>query len=782
MAAFPAAAPTAVAQPSNTPGSPQPTLSAEVQRAQPEQRPAQSTDAQSPAQLGIQAQPAADPRPPQGTAAAPERTTRVLTMPAMGAYGPIELRGTNPDHTLNIGVRTDELVTAATLRLHYTYSPALVFPMSHLKVMLNDEVVATLPLDKERAGQQVTREIPLDPRFFTDFNRVVIQFIGHYTMDHCEDPANSALWTDISASSTLALTTAPLSLPNNLALLPQPFFDRRDNRRVTVPFVLPADADTGMLRAAGVVASWLGSLADYREARFPVARTVPPEQHAIAFALPGATAQALGLSEIPGPMLRVMDSPATPHRKLLIVAGRDAKELETAAAALVLGKAAMSGDQALVQSVDMGPARKPYDAPKWAPVDRPVLFRELVGDPQQLQVAGYSPQPIRVNLRVPADLYGWNNRSVPLNLKYRYTAPSTYNDSVLNVDINDQLVRSYRLRPLSRNDDENVVSVPLLSGSDAVVSNEIRVPAFRVGSDNQMQFRFHLDSQKTGLCASTPARVARAAIDPDSSIDFSSFAHYAAMPNLAFFANSGYPFTRLADLGDTAVVMPESPATIDQEALLTLLGHMGKWTGLPSLRVNVVPSSAIDSARDRNLLVIGTGSAAQLLNQWGRSLPLMIERGKTELALRDQRAGAWTSWLSGTEEDAVTPAGRAILRAGGPLAAMIGFESPLSANRSVVAVTATAPERIADVLDALEDGTKVAQMRGDLTVVRAREVEGLRLGERYYVGDFPWYARIWVKVSSHPVFLAFAGILAGLAVALTAFWALARVAARRQGL
>lgn len=706
---------------------------------------------------------------------------QVLTLAQMGIYEPIALRGMDPERVLNVGVRADEVVTGATLRLQYTYSPALVFELSHLKITLNDEVVATLPLEKARAGQQVSRDIPLDPRYFTDFNRIAIQFVGHYTMDHCEDLANSALWTDISPATTLVLNTASLRLPDNLSLLPLPFFDHRDNRRVTVPFVLPADADTATLRAAGVVASWLGALASYRDARFPVATTPPADQHAIALMLAGPATDALGLRDIVGPTVAIMPNPNNPDRKLLVLAGRNANELQTAANGLVLGKAALSGSRATIQSVDLGKPRKPYDAPNWAPVDRPVLFRELVNDPQQLQVSGNNPVPIRVNLRVPADLYGWNQRSVPLNLKYRYTAPSTYNDSVLNVDINDQLVRSYRLRPVSGSDDENLVSVPLLSSTENVVTNEIRVPAFRVGSDNQMQFRFHLDSQKTGLCASTPARVARAAIDPDSSIDFSSFAHYAAMPNLAFFANSGYPFTRLADLADTAVVMPDQPRATDKEALLTLLGHMGKWTGLPALRVSVAPASAIDTVKQHNLLVVGTGSAGELLARWGKSLPLMVARGRTELAVRDQQAHAWSNWLQDLDAEPVTPAGRAILGAQGPLSALIGFESPLAAKQSVVALTSTEPDQLREVLDVLENGAKVSQIRGDLTVIRARDVEGLRLGERYFVGDFPWYARIWVRVSSHPVFLAVAGILAGLAVALAAFWALARVAARRSG-
>ncbi|MBB3257440.1 hypothetical protein F4827_002013 [Paraburkholderia bannensis] len=715
--------------------------------------------------------------------AGPPRT-RVFSLRQMGSYGPMELRGLDPTGYLNVDVRTDEVVNSAKLRLVYTYSPSLIYPLSHLRVMVNGEVVATIPLVKETAGQLVTSEINLDPRLFTDFNRISVQMIAHYTLDHCEDPYHSTLWTDVAPETTLTLNTTGITLPNSLALLPVPFFDRHDNTLLRVPFVLAANAGVPTLHAAGVVSSWLGALASYRGARFPVVRSAPTDANAVVLALPGQVPDGITLPEIKGPTISVMTNPAADPqagRKLLVLAGRTPQELEKAADALVLGQAGMSGDSVIVQSVDMGPARKPYDAPNWVPTDRPVLLRELVSDPQQLQVSGYNPTAIRVNMRVPADLYAWARSNVPLDIRYRYTAPSTWNDSVLNVSINDQLVRSQRLKPVTRSADEARINVPLLSGADARASSNIEIPAFRVGSNNQFQFQFHIDSQKTGLCTSTATDVARAAVDPDSVVDFSDFAHYTALPNLAFFANSGYPFTRMADLAETAVVIPDAPNAQDQEAVLTMLGHMGQWTGLPALRVKLVPASQVDSVSGNDLLVIGSGSAAGLLAKWGKDLPLLIERGKTEVTTRDQRSG-WPGWLGGTEDmDDATPAGRSIVSLGGPISALIGFESPLSSGRSVVALTTTSSARLGAVLDAMEDSGKIAAMHGDLSLVRHDEVEGLRVGDRYFVGDLPWYARIWVHVSRYPSLMALAGILAGLIVALTVFWALGRMAARRTG-
>jgi hypothetical protein len=709
--------------------------------------------------------------------------TRTFTLRQMGAYGPIALRGLDPTASMNVDVRTDEVVTGAKLKLIYTYSPSLIWSLSHLRVFVNGEVVATIPLVKETAGQLVTSEIDLDPRLFTDFNRISVQMIAHYTLDHCEDAYHSSLWADVSPETSLTLNTAGIVLPDSLGLLPVPFFDRHDNRLVRVPFVLAANAGVPTLRSAGVVSSWLGALASYRGARFPVTRTVPSDANAITLVLPDQIPEGLKLPEIKGPTISVMANPAADPQsghKLLVLAGRTPEELAQAAYALVLGQAGMAGSSVTVQSVDLGPARKPYDAPNWVPTDRPVLFRELVSDPQQLQVSGYNPPAVRVNMRVPADLYAWTRGNVPLDIRYRYTAPSTWNDSVLNVSINDQLVRSQRLRPVTRAADETRINVPLISGSDTRASANLEIPAFRVGSDNQFQFQFHIDSQKTGLCTSTAADVARAAVDPDSMIDFSGFAHYTALPNLAYFANSGFPFTRMADLSNTAIVIPDAPDTKDQEAVLTMLGHMGQWTGLPALRVTITPASQVDSVRDRDLLVIGSGSGADLLAKWGKDLPLLIERGRTEVTTRDQRGG-WPGWRNNTEDEDPTPSGRSIVTLGGPMAALIGFESPLKSGRSVVALASTSSAQLGDVLDAFQDGGKISQMHGDLSVVRHGQVEGLRVGERYFVGDLPWYARIWVFISRFPSLMALAGILAGLIVALTVFWALGRMATRRTG-
>ncbi|MFI4928152.1 MAG: cellulose biosynthesis cyclic di-GMP-binding regulatory protein BcsB, partial [Burkholderiales bacterium] len=566
----------------------------------------------------------------------------------------------------------------------------------------------------------------------------------------------------ISPTSELLLDEAPLKLPNDLALLPAPFFDRHDVTALRLPFVLPGMPDNATLHSAGVVASWFGALANYRQARFPALTDLPANDNAVLVGVAASLPKTVRLPPIDGPVLAIADNPAAPGKKLLIVTGPTATDVEQAAVALALGKSAMSGAFAHVAPVDPGPRRKPYDAPRWTPINRPVQFRELVDNPEILQADGSTPDAIRVNLRVPADLFSWNGAGVPLMLKYRYTAPSESNNSALAIDINDQLVKSYRLKPSGPQEAGSHQQSAILGHGAGSWQTALDIPAFRVTSANQLQVRFNLDSERNALCSGMTANPAHAAIDPDSTIDFSGFVHYAALPNLAFFSNSGFPFTRFADLAETALVLPDQPDAQELETYLTMLGHMGQWTGFPALRATVTRPAQAVALHDKDLLVISGTPSSALPAQWRNALPL---------ALDAPPAG------SGIHRVALGVGG-----AGGPLSALLAFESPVAKGRSVVVLASTDPGHIGELLDVLEKPDLVNAIQGDVALVRRTHVDSRRVGAQYFIGDVPIYARIWGTALRHPVPLALLGILAGILLATGLFSLLQNLAARRRGL
>jgi len=465
------------------------------------------------------------------------------------------------------------------------------------------------------------------------------------------------------------------------------------------------------------------------------------------------------------------------------VLGRNAQELQIAVNALVLGKLILAGSNATVSNVDIGPPRKPYDAPKWLPVDRPVQFKEIIANPDLLQVQGGAPDPVRIDMHVPADLFAWNGRGVPLDLRYRYnTAPSVANDSSLSIAVNGLLVKSFHLRPSGADEDKaqlGQLRLPILSDGTSGASNAISIPAFRVGSDNQLQLKFTMDSQKTGVCSGVANNPSRAAIDPDSTIDFSGFAHHALMPNLAFFANSGFPFTTYADLAQTLVVIPDEPTSSDIESVLALMGEMGKWTGFPSLRVQVAHASEVKGVINKDIIVVGSGATTALMKDWGSIAPVQISAASGPAANARYRFTVGVTQQPGMI-DAVARS-NVLLSESGSFGALIGFQSPYAKYRSVVALAATDSASLGQVIDALQNPGAVSRVQGDLTIVRGQDVQGQRIGPQYLVGDFPWYARVWMVAIKYPLALAVLGVLAGILVAIGAFLSLQALASWRRG-
>src|SRR5258708_15089572 len=111
--------------------------------------------------------------------------------------GPIALHGVQSVAGLNIGTRRDEMVIAARLHLRLTYSPSMLPDLSHLRVSLNGQALATIALPKEDASREIVREIGLDPRYFTNYNQIPFDLIGHYSHDST-DPQHTSLWATIS--------------------------------------------------------------------------------------------------------------------------------------------------------------------------------------------------------------------------------------------------------------------------------------------------------------------------------------------------------------------------------------------------------------------------------------------------------------------------------------------------------------------------------------------------------------------------------------------------------
>ena len=667
-----------------------------------------------------------------------QQRTYGFTFKQLGVTQSFQLRGIDAIYSVPFSIPADEVVTGVKLKLDFSYSPSLLTNLSHLKIMLNGEVAQTIPLPKETAGSALIREVSLDPRLVSDFNQLSLQFIGHYTLD-CEDPFHSSLWMNVSNLSSVHFTVAPLSVVNDLVLLPSPFFDRRDGRRLERPFVFGATPSTATLEAAGIVASWFGDLASYRGAWFPAHLNRLPDDNAVVFATNDDRPQGLlNIPPINGPTISVVTHPTDARYKVLLVMGRDGAELRTAAASLGLGKSGLAGQTVSNAKLDGLRTRVPYDAPRWLPSDRPVKFGELA-TLQELNVRGLAPDLVRLNLMAPPDLFGWNSPGAPVDFRYRYTPRPKLDKSNLNVLVNDKYVTSYPLLayPGSEAPDSTLrqLAAKLAPGELLPAEANFHLPVVHLRSRSQMQFHFSFDYPKEGACKDVVLDNVRASIDPESVIDISKLPHYIKMPDVSAFANAGFPFTRMADLSETAVVMPDNYSSGDIGTYLTLMGRMGYSTGLAAYGVTVGRAADVSRFADKDILLLGGPTSQSLFRDWAKSMPFSADGQTRVFSLSDLRK-RYLPWYE-TPQDTTLPTGELSASTLAREAVLFGFKSPLNSSRSVVAVTSDRTTGQADVLTALMDDDIVPKIQGGIAVIRGKDVDSMESTSPYHIGKLP---------------------------------------------
>lgn len=749
---------------------------------------------------------AATPAPTQPEAMTPERPVEAQTTPVgqvlpgvNGANAPIVadnaptrdvtltfaqiapppgsmiLRGGNPDGGIEFGTRSDEIVSKAMLNLEYTPSPSLLPVQSQLKVYLNDELMGVLPVTKEQLGKKTQAQIAIDPLYITDFNRVRLEFVGHYR-DVCENPASSTLWMDIGRNSSLAMTYQKLTLKNDLSNFPVPFFDPRDNRPLNLPMVFAGVPALAQQQAASIVASWFGSRTGWRGQQFPVSYDALPDSNAIVFATNDKRPAFLrDVPPVTAPTVMMMNHPTNPFMKVLVVFGRDDKDILQAAKGIAQGNLLFRGDRVVVDEVKPLLARKPYDAPNWVRTDRAISFGELKTYEEQLQSTGLQPASINVAMNLPPDLYLLRSSGIDMNLNYRYTAPPTKDSSRMDISLNNQFLQSFSLTS-SQDSNRLLLRLPVLQGLlDG--KTEVTIPALKLGALNQLRFDFQYMNPMPGgtieNCITFQPVQNRVVIGDDSTIDFSKYYHFIAMPDLRAFANAGFPFSRMADLSDTLVVLPAQPTPGQLTTLLDSMGGIGAQTGLPAVNVTLTNDGSQLANKDADILIIGT-LPEKLKNDERIDLLVQATQSWVKTPQRQTAFPAIMPDVSDRQADTQTA-----VSSSGPMAAIIGFQSPYNDQRSVIALLADSPRGYSLLNEAMNDTGKRAAMYGSVTVIRESGVNGLRVGDIYYVGHLPWFERIWYALSNHPILLA---VLAAVSVVLLAWvlWRLLRIISRRR--
>jgi cellulose synthase (UDP-forming) len=696
--------------------------------------------------LTVQSQPSAPTGQALKTVATPASPTpvgtfdNILTLADVGVSGTIVLHGVDASNTVRFSLPQTQIVKTATMRLRYHFSPGLLPSISHLKVSLNGTLFATVPVTLQPSAESAsttatgTRNennsllettLTLPAEALARSNELTFEFVGHYATK-CEDPSNSTLWSHVDNTSTIEFTGTLAPLPDDLKSLPTPFYDSRVDLHPSIPIVFLTQPSPKALQAAGIVASWFGILEDSRPIRFPVSIGTIPAGNAIVIGESAATLSALlQMTASSGPTIAIRANPSDSYAKILVLAGDSADDVLTAAMALTLPHDFLEGDTIRVSSLKMPAVRAPDDAPRWLSTDKITPVGDIV-QAGNLETDG--SDTIAIYPRLPPDLYYGSRQNLNLHLAYRYNSIPIADNSTLQVTVNGSYASS---TPLPRADKasaqlETVVPVP--------------VSAIRPFS-NSLLMRFLFKLTKKGECQDTAPDSLKGSILKNSYLDVQGIPHWATLPNLEIFANAGYPFTRRADLSDTAVVLPDTATPEEIEMYLTLMGHFGAQTGYPVFNVSVIHADGMTSDRTKDYLVVGTVEDQPAIGRLNSSLPVGIDG--SGLHIQDTQgffAPLQHAWWKVRSSDRVQP-GQLETAGGLPDALIEGIEWPAGSKRSAVVIVLRDKDIVANFLPVFLKTSQSSDISQSVSVLHGSRFSSYRIGDDvYHVGSLSrWF-------------------------------------------
>jgi cellulose synthase (UDP-forming) len=537
---------------------------------------------------------AGGPAAPGATTAQPAPFHDDYELGGGGSQQTFALQTAGASQNFFFGVPVTKVVSAASLRLHYA-APLVTANEARLELTLNGTAIGTVTLTP---GLDEQTEVILPTDLLTTDNTLIFQLQG--TCQACARVHKA--WVTLDAHSILVFTGTKLALPNDLALLPIPFFDSAGQRSWSLPVVFAERPETDALQAASIVASWFGIFSDFRGVQFPVSLADLPSGNAVVLALRNsALAASLSLPSQPGPLIAIRDNPRDPYGKLLILAGDRADDLLQAARALVTRNNYQSHTDAVrVHDVNL-PTYAEYSSPRWLTTDKPADIGTYT-TAEHLELRGSGS--INVYFRLPPDLFLPARQSVPLRLNYEYSGVPENADAGLHVRLNGHDIDTIRLRPTVARVHESEV---------------VRLPTSRFQPfTNALTIDFYFGSE-------TPADGRQyAALHPDSTLDLSELPHSVLLPRLELFGDAGYPFTKWPDLSGTAIVLPDTTSTTDYEAVLDMAGFCGAQTGAPATGLTLTDADHVETVQNKDLVLVGSIATQPLFAEWQHMMPVSL--------------------------------------------------------------------------------------------------------------------------------------------------------------
>jgi cellulose synthase (UDP-forming) len=228
-------------------------------------------------------------------------------------------------------------------------------------------------------------------------------------------------------------------------------------------------------------------------------------------------------------------------------------------------------------------------------------------------------------------------------------------------------------------------------------------------------------------------------------------------------------------------VLPPAPTEQEIETFVTLMGHFGRQTGYPALRVTVDGPDALRSGADTDFMIVGVGDDQPGFDKLNDSLPVALRSGQVQV--RDTGGffaplhRAW--WKLSSNDHAESGE---LTAAGTPDAVIEGIESPYDTanSRSVVAIHFRDASVLENFLTTFMNVEQSSDIGGSVSVLHGTQFQSFRIGsEIYHVGVLPWWTRLTLWFMEVPWLAAVVIIIVAFLLAIwTRQWLRGRARAR----
>ncbi|MEM6532310.1 MAG: cellulose biosynthesis cyclic di-GMP-binding regulatory protein BcsB [Myxococcota bacterium] len=615
---------------------------------------------------------------------------------------------------LPFATRADQILNRATFSLRFETAPP-----HDLDVAVNHESIGVIKASEVRAGE-VEYRYDLDTLILSGTDTVTLRFLSKAldeAPEHCRF-VEAGAWSSL-AKGSIQTVTSLLPLPNDMSLFPLPFVDPRVSEPQTVALVLPAGQS--VIRAAILLAGGLNRITG-SEPHFDVYRDSLPTGHAVVVLTNERDAAALGLSYLPGARSYYTSNPKSEGHKLLVISGSGAEEAESAVLGTLLSEA-RSGPSltpvldAVTGAVEAAAGQVP---PSWKAIEEPLTLSSFAeGD---LVAKGGRTQTLSVGFRIPPDLFIWPATEVPFDVHFAQTTAMGQAPARIDVEFNGRFI----------------TTLPEVDGGERTVRLFLHRDTIR----GYNSIDFHVRYPEAKSCIATRESDGAVTIFGDSILHFENTPRFAVLPDVDRFINDGYPFSRVGDLGETAVVLSSGWVNEEVETLLSVFAHLAAVTETLPTGIRVYTEDTLPKRLDLDLIAVGGLDSHRWIAQWSKKIPVTLGHRGAELAapgIMDQLRGRV---FRGDRERAEDLLGHEH----SSLAAISGFVSPFAKDRSAILITSTGPNTLPHFTE-FEGYAESRSPGGDLLILADGSRWRFRLGATSTWGSIhPWdHVRFWLS-------------------------------------